>query len=221
MVMDTFDHRKKIEETLSNLESLIGKLKELENELAESEERFRMVAEFAYDWEYWQGTDGAFIYCSPSCEAITEYTPKEFLKSKNLIRKIIHPDDCEKWQAHSHEMSEKGEVEPIEFRIVTKSRKKRWIHHVCRTVYSKRGENRGIRGSNRDITKQKQLQEEVKILKGFLPICSSCKKIRDDKGYWNQIESYIKDHSEAQFSHGFCPDCMKKLYPDLGLFEDE
>ena len=51
---------------------------------------------------------------------------------------------------------------------------------------------------------------EVKTLSGMLPICACCKKIRDDKGYWNQIESYIRDHSEAEFSHGFCPDCAKK-----------
>ena len=56
-------------------------------------------------------------------------------------------------------------------------------------------------------------KENVKILSGFLPICASCKKIRDDKGYWNQIESYIKEHSEADFSHSICPDCMKSLYP--------
>jgi len=48
----------------------------------------------------------------------------------------------------------------------------------------------------------------------MLPICAACKKIRDDKGYWNQIESYIREHSEAEFSHGICPDCAKKLYPD-------
>jgi len=53
----------------------------------------------------------------------------------------------------------------------------------------------------------------VKLLTGLLPICSSCKKIRDDKGYWNQIESYIKEHSEAEFSHGICPECAEKLYP--------
>jgi PAS domain-containing protein len=63
----------------------------------------------------------------------------------------------------------------------------------------------------------RELQEalaSVKQLSGLLPICASCKKIRDDKGYWTQIESYIRDHSEAEFSHGICPDCMKKLYPD-------
>jgi hypothetical protein len=61
--------------------------------------------------------------------------------------------------------------------------------------------------------------ENVKMLSGLLPICASCKKIRDDKGYWNQIESYIRDHSEAEFSHGICPECMKKLYPDFEIAE--
>lgn len=63
----------------------------------------------------------------------------------------------------------------------------------------------------------KELQDalnKVKQLSGLLPICASCKKIRDDKGYWNQIEVYILDHSEAEFSHGICPECMKNLYPE-------
>jgi PAS domain S-box-containing protein len=55
----------------------------------------------------------------------------------------------------------------------------------------------------------------VKSLSGLLPICAGCKKIRDDKGYWNQVESYIQQHSWAKFSHGMCPDCIKKYYPDL------
>lgn len=56
--------------------------------------------------------------------------------------------------------------------------------------------------------------EKVKLLSGLLPICFSCKKIRDDAGYWRQIERYIEDHSEAIFSHGLCPDCAQKLYPE-------
>ena len=56
---------------------------------------------------------------------------------------------------------------------------------------------------------------EVKTLSGLLPICSNCKKIRDDKGYWNQIESYIAKHSEVDFSHSICPECAKKLYPEF------
>jgi hypothetical protein len=87
----------------------------------------------------------------------------------------------------------------------------------------------GIIESFQDITERRKLEDEkgnlikqlqaslekVKLLSGFIPICASCKKIRDDKGYWNQIETYIRDHSEAEFSHGICPDCARRLYPDL------
>ena len=80
-----------------------------------------------------------------------------------------------------------------------------------------------------DITESRKNEEEreklylelkgalgkIKILSGMLPICASCKKIRDDEGYWNQIEAYITKHSEVLFSHGLCPDCIKKLYPSL------
>jgi len=56
----------------------------------------------------------------------------------------------------------------------------------------------------------------VKTLKTLLPICSSCKKIRDDKGYWDQVEVYIANHTDAHFSHSLCPECVRKLYPDMG-----
>lgn len=65
------------------------------------------------------------------------------------------------------------------------------------------------------IVELKAALSEVKTLSGLLPICASCKKIRDDYGYWNQIESYIRDHSEVEFSHGICPECAKKLYPEI------
>ncbi|MDY6987701.1 MAG: hypothetical protein SWQ30_06545 [Thermodesulfobacteriota bacterium] len=61
---------------------------------------------------------------------------------------------------------------------------------------------------------QKALSE-VKTLRGLIPICAHCKSIRDDKGYWNRIEGYIQDHSDAEFSHGICPECARKLYPDV------
>ena len=62
---------------------------------------------------------------------------------------------------------------------------------------------------------------EVKQLNGLLPICSYCKKIRDDKGYWNQIEAYIHNHSNAEFSHSICQECAEKYYPDMGLYDDD
>lgn len=65
------------------------------------------------------------------------------------------------------------------------------------------------------IKSLEQALNEVKTLSGLLPICASCKKIRDDKGYWNKIESYISEHTEAEFSHSYCNDCIRKLYPDI------
>ena len=69
--------------------------------------------------------------------------------------------------------------------------------------------------------RNQELQEalaKVRTLRGLLPICASCKKIRNDQGYWQQVEVYVRDHSEAEFSHCLCPDCARKLYPEL--YED-
>jgi hypothetical protein len=82
-----------------------------------------------------------------------------------------------------------------------------------------------------DVSKEMQVEEErerlvielqdalskVKTLSGLLPICSSCKKVRDDKGYWKEVEEYIRDHSEADFSHGICPECVEKEIEEFEL----
>jgi len=77
------------------------------------------------------------------------------------------------------------------------------------------------RDRDRLIVELREALSEVKKLSGLLPICSHCKKIRDDKGYWTQIESYIHDHSEAEFSHSICQDCAKKYYPDMDLYDED
>jgi DNA-binding NtrC family response regulator len=66
----------------------------------------------------------------------------------------------------------------------------------------------------------KQALDHIKTLQGMLPICSACKKIRDDAGYWNRIESYLSEHSEVRFTHSICPDCAKQLYPEFYTDED-
>ncbi len=210
---------KKRQENIQKLEVANHQINTLKDNLTEREHLFRTVADFSHDWEYWQGADEEFIYVSPSCESITGYSSEEFQRNKDILRNIIYIEDLEKWQKHKHRLTENHEAESFEFRILTKAGDVRWIDHVCRAVFGEKGEYLGIRGSNRDTTKLKLLKKEIKTLKGFLPICASCKKIRDDEGYWNKIESYIQDHSEAEFSHGICPNCAKKLYPDM--FDDE
>lgn len=73
----------------------------------------------------------------------------------------------------------------------------------------------------KELIQQLQLSlAKIQTLSGLLPICASCKKIRDDKGYWNQLERYIQDHSHVEFTHGICPECMLKLYPELYIKDD-
>jgi PAS domain S-box-containing protein len=105
----------------------------------------------------------------------------------------------------------------------------RW-HLTSRVpLIDSQGNVTGIVGIARDITEHKRAEAErerlikelqtaladIKVLSGLVPICANCKKIRDDKGYWNQLEGYIQEHSQARFSHGVCPDCMQKLYPNF------
>jgi hypothetical protein len=75
---------------------------------------------------------------------------------------------------------------------------------------------RRLKARERELTRLvEEAVANVKQMRGLLPICASCKKIRDDKGYWNQVEAYISEHSEVEFSHGLCPECARKLYPDI------
>ena len=65
------------------------------------------------------------------------------------------------------------------------------------------------------IEQLRQAVDQIKTLKGIVPICASCKNIRDDRGFWNRVENYVRDHTEAEFSHAVCPDCMARLYPQF------
>ncbi|TLY36462.1 MAG: PAS domain S-box protein [Nitrospirae bacterium] len=105
--------------------------------------------------------------------------------------------------------------------------KERTLRAYVEPLRNPNGAITGCIGIALDITEQKRLEEQrerliadlrnalthIKTLRGLLPICAACKKIRDNHGYWKQIEEYISDHSDAKFSHGICPECRQKLYP--------
>ncbi len=137
-------------------------LQESHKRLKESHEHLRIVAEFTADWEYWQAPDGSFLYISPSCEQITGYPVESFQKDPSLYERIIHPEDLPTWRQHHEEAHEKQQShQEIEFRIVTAQGKTKWLSHVCNPVYSNDGRFMGIRGSNRDITYRKELEEHI------------------------------------------------------------
>ena len=122
-----------------------------------------------------------------------------------------------------------GKDDTQEFVVKSKEGRSFVVEVSASNVTSSSGELVGRMASFIDITKRKEIEADreklinklqdalnkIKTLRGIIPICASCKKIRDDKGYWNQIEIYIRDHSEADFSHGICPECAEKLYPEL------
>ncbi len=98
------------------------------------------------------------------------------------------------------------------------------IIEVCALAIENARRNQKIKDTERELRKEKANLEhalaEIKTLSGFLPICMHCKSIRDDKGYWLQMEEYIQSHSEAQFSHSICQSCAKKYYPDYDIYSD-
>jgi PAS domain S-box-containing protein len=130
--------------------------------LADSEERFRTMAEFTHDWEYWADPHGNLLYVSPSCERISGYTVDEFLADNTLTTEIVHPDDRDRVHAHSMAcLSDQYGAEHLDFRIVTRDGQTRWIGHVCQPVFDNENRWRGRRASNRDITERKQANEEI------------------------------------------------------------
>jgi PAS domain S-box-containing protein len=134
----------------------------MERELRASEERFRTVADFTYDWEYWLGPTGNYLYVSPSCERITGYRSEELLQDPNLLETLVYPADRAIVTKHlCGEPLESDATCPLEFRIITRSGEERWLEHVCQPVYGSDGKYLGRRGSNRDITERRRAEEAL------------------------------------------------------------
>lgn len=132
-------------------------------QLKESEEKFKTVADYTYNWEYWLSSDGELLYNSPSCEGLTGYSTKDFVVDPDLFLKIIHPDDIPGFAAHREcSCYTSAEANHIRFRIITKDGMLRWIAHSCQPVYSSDGVFLGRRASNRNITAEKKSKELVK-----------------------------------------------------------
>jgi len=139
----------------------ITEQRRMEEALQESEERYRTVADFTYDWEYWLGPDRDLRYISPSCERMTGYRVDEFLRDPKLLDRIIHPDDYPVIAQHINEEFKSKEVHHADFRITSRSGEERWIAHWCQPVYGNDGSWLGRRGSNRDITQRKRVEEAL------------------------------------------------------------
>ncbi|MGA3141862.1 MAG: PAS domain S-box protein [Verrucomicrobiota bacterium] len=170
---------------------------------------------------------GDIEYANPKFINVTGYTLAEILGKNPRILKSgeISPETYrELWQTITAGKEWRGE-----FHNKKKNGELYWESASISPIRDRAGRVTHYVAVKEDITARKQNEAEhdqliqdlhdalanVKSLSGLLPICAGCKKIRDDKGYWSQVESYIQKHSDATFTHGLCPDCIKKLYPDL------
>ncbi len=133
-----------------------------EQSIIDSELRFKTVANYTKDWEYWISNDRKINFISPSCEKITGYSQKEFYNHPELIDEIVYKDDKELFLSHETKALAGNEVEPIEFRIVTKQNKIIWIDHSCQSVFDSNGKYIGHRVSNRDISSRKKVEEKLR-----------------------------------------------------------
>ena len=164
----TLDRNPRDADKPDELEHVVLAINELQERVAadiikqrQAELKYRTVADFTYDWEYWQSPDGNFNYISPSCERITGYRAEEFMNNPRLLEQIILPENRNIWLNNQQEALEEPKQRDIQFRIRRKDGEIRWIEHACQGVIDDRGEFLGLRVSNRDITKREFYKSET------------------------------------------------------------
>ncbi|RPI05823.1 MAG: response regulator [Ignavibacteriae bacterium] len=179
--------------------------------------------------------NGRITFANQSAAAIRDVSSAEHLIGKSFYE-LIAEEERHRAEESMKKVIKEGVVKDIEF-VGLKSNNERFVGELSVSVLKdSSGRINGFVGIAKDITVRKRMEEtlaatseereklihelqyaleNIKTLEGLLPICSNCKKIRDDQGFWNQVEGYISKHTDAKFSHGICPDCSMKLYGDL------
>ena len=170
---------------------------------------------------------GNITYVNPSFLRMFGYADKSEVLGMNAA--ILFPGEEIRNFADVQVMIDVSDGDTEGFTVQTKDGGVCFVEVSSSVVRNSEGKVEGRMASFVDITKRKQLEQEkenlilelqnalnkIRTLRGLIPICARCKNIRDDKGYWHKVEEYVREHSEAQFSHGICPECSRKLYPQL------
>lgn len=140
----------------------ITERKQIEQSLKDSDTKYRLIADYNYDWEFWLTNEKKFKYNSPSCERISGYKPDDFLTNPALFTKIIHHDDLNIYETHIDEIN--SPCMGVDYRIITPAGQVRWIHHVCQPIFDENENIIGRRGTNSDITIRKNAENKIKEL---------------------------------------------------------
>ena len=221
--------------------------KQAERALADSERRLADIVEFLPDPTWVIDADGRVIAWNRAMERTTGIDKKEMIgkgnrayavpfygKPRPLLIDLVLKRDSQ-WEKEYLTLTERDGL-PVESESFHPSMGDggRFFSEAAGRLYDAQGNIVGAIETLRDITTAKRTEQDrerlitelqdaltkVRTLSGLLPICASCKKIRNDEGYWDQIESFISKHSHAEFSHSICPECARKLYPDLDIYSE-
>jgi PAS domain S-box-containing protein len=197
--------------------------------LTESERKYRSLVTNIPDIAWRADSQGEILYISPNVYKIWGYTPEEIYQiGPNFLFERIHPDDLSGVREFRESLScERGACN-IEYRFKRKDGQWIWLHDKAIATDQEDGINY-VDGVFSEVTDRKKAEKEresliqrlhqalsqVKTLKGLLPICASCNKIKTNNGSWQRIEIYIRNRTNAEFSHSICPECAKNLYPEI------
>lgn len=198
------------------------------------EERLNMVLEGSEQgfWD-WNIETGEVKRNERWAQMLGYPTIKDFEDNTDTWTNSIYPDDRDAaWESINSHLEGRTSSHKMEYRMLTKDGGYIWILDHARIVQrDSSGHPLRMSGTHIDITARKQMEQEretlikslqealneIKTLKGIIPICSYCHNIRDDEGAWSKIDAYISKHSDAEFSHGICPKCLPKARAEAGL----
>jgi PAS domain S-box-containing protein len=195
-------------------------------DLHKNQEELQIIMDSSPIMIFYKDLENKFIRVN---KVLAEATglPKESIEGKTVFE--IYPNQAKNYWEDDKEVIASGKPKIGIIETIDAATGIRWVQTDKIPYRDKDGRIVGIIGFAIDITERKQAEDalederrrlqqaldEVRTLRGIVPICANCKKIRDDKGFWNQVEKYVSDHTEAKFSHGICPDCVEILYPEL------
>lgn len=211
---------------LSAAVQMAVKLSRQRRDLRRAEHRYTTLFDTVPVGLYRSTPRGEILDANPALLEMLAYPDQKSLLKVNAADLFIDPKAYEGWRQM---MERDGVVQNFETQLRCRTNDVCWVQSSARAVADPITHEVIYEGCLEDITGRKQAEAEreelirelqealakVKTLSGLLPVCAACKKIRDDKGSWNAMEVYIQGHSDAEFTHSFCPECMHTLYPEI------